>query len=107
MKRPLRGWRLILFARCEHASHADSDAWDGPVEADRRWAARLHRIACGPCRCDHRQMKLLRRLLASAPDFFKRRHTESTNVCLSVESACRMRDALRDAYDEERDEDHF
>lgn len=97
MKRPLRGWRLLLFARCEHASLADSDEWDGAVEADRRWAARLHRIACRPCRREHGRMRWLRRLLAAAPEAWRRRQADAAEATLSRAVADRIRHALREA----------
>ena len=96
MKRPMRGWRLLLFARCEHASLADSDEWDGPIARDRWWAARLHRLVCGPCRHDHRWMRWLRRLLDEAPEHVcgESCHTQSA---LTEEAADRLKQRLREA----------
>lgn len=97
MKGPLRGWRLILFARCEHASLADSDAWDGAVAADRRWAARLHRIACRPCQREHRRMEWLRRMLRTAPAAWRRRQALASQAVLSHAAAERIRRVLIEA----------
>ncbi|QDT67988.1 hypothetical protein MalM25_08970 [Planctomycetes bacterium MalM25] len=94
MKRPLRGWRLLLFARCEHASLAESDEWDGPVSRDRWWAARLHRLVCGPCRHEHRGMRWLRRLLDEAPEHVCGEH--GSEPALSDEAAERLRRRLRE-----------
>ncbi len=103
MKRPLRGWRLILFARCEHASLAESDEWDGPVARDRWWAARLHRLACRPCRREHRWMRWLRRLLEEAPEHVCGEHATEGACSLSDEAAERLRRRLCEAVHEEGD----
>lgn len=96
MKRPMRGWRLLLFARCEHASLADSDEWDGPIARDRWWASRLHRLVCGPCRHEHRWMRWLRRLLDEAPEHVCDGSC-SADPALSEEAADRLKTRLREA----------
>lgn len=100
MKRPLRGWRLLLFARCEHASHADSDEWDGPIARDRWLAARLHRLVCGPCRHEHRRWEWLRRRLRSIPPEVRRDQADAAQAGLSAEAAERIRESLRAAQQE-------
>lgn len=103
MRRPLRGWRLLLFARCEHASRADSDEWDGPIERDRWWAARLHRLACRPCRSEHRAFRWLRRMLASAPPEHVRSEQAVQERGLSPEAVERIGAALAEARVQEGD----
>ena len=102
MSRRLRGWRLILMARCEDASRASSDAWDGPVDRDRRWAAALHRFGCAPCRLEHRRLSWLRGLLASAPEAIRRQQVDAGTAALTPEAARRIRSLLA----AERDGDH-
>lgn len=88
---------MLLFARCEHASLADSDEWDGLVERDRWWAARLHRLACRPCRSEHHWMRWLRRLLEEAPQHVCGEHDLNAESALSDEAADRLRRRLREA----------
>ncbi|QDV77491.1 hypothetical protein [Botrimarina mediterranea] len=103
MRSPLRGWRLLLFARCDDASQTESDEWDGPVGRDRWWAARLHRLSCGPCRREAKQMRWLRRLLTSAPDKVRVAEvSETTAPPLSPEAAERIRQSLAAARDSEQ-----
>ncbi len=103
MRLPLRNWRLLLFARCEHASQTESDEWDGPVERDRWWAARLHRLACGSCRREAKQMRWLRRMLSSAPDEVRAAMmAEPTTPPLSPQAAERIRQSLLDLRDSEQ-----
>lgn len=94
MKRGLRGWRLLLFARCKHTSLVDSDELDGPVSWDRWWAARLHRLACRPCRKDHRRHRWLIRMLAAVPDVLRRREAEAASLTLSEDAKRRIRESL-------------
>ncbi len=99
MGRGLRGWRLLLFAHCEDASRTESDEWDGPVESDRWWAARLHRLACGSCRHEARRLRWLRRMLSSAPDDVRAAALAQSETRLSAEAADRIRTALAEARD--------
>lgn len=97
MKRPLRGWRLVLFARCEHAALTESDEWDGPVSLDRWCAARLHRLVCGPCRREHRWMRWLHRLLKDAPEHVCCGNHHAAESSLTDEAADRLKARLREA----------
>ncbi|WP_146445964.1 hypothetical protein [Botrimarina colliarenosi] len=97
-RRRWSGWRLVLFARCEEASRIDSDEWDGPVSRARWWAARLHRVGCGPCQHEARQMRWLRRMLASAPAEVRAKgRVLDPEPRLSDRAAERIRAALAEA----------
>jgi hypothetical protein len=103
MRLPLRNWLLLLFARCEHTSQTESDEWDGPVERDRWWAARLHRLACGSCRKEAKRMRWLRRMLGSAPKEVRAAAlAEQAVPSLSPQAAERIRQSLADARDSEQ-----
>lgn len=102
MKRALRGWRLLLFARCKHTSLAESDELDGPIEWDRWWAARLHRLACKPCRHAHRRHRWLKRMLTAIPDVIRKRESEAASLTLSEDAKRRIRESLAEAIREEQ-----
>lgn len=95
MKRPkrLRGWRLVLFAKCGDATRAMSDALDGPVALDRRWAAGLHTLVCGPCRCQRRWFRWLGGLAPGCEG--GECEGDEPSICLSESSKGRLREALR------------
>lgn len=59
--------RYLLTARCRDASRVASDECDGPVSSTDWWAARLHWLACRPCRQSRDQLRLIDRFLKSAP----------------------------------------
>ena len=101
MKSRLRGWRLLLFAGCEHATLAESDEWDGPIERDRWWASRLHRLACRPCRGRRRVMEWLRRRLEEAPTLVRERQLQAAQAGLSHATAERIRVKLAEARQKE------
>lgn len=86
-----RGWRLILFARCEDSVRAASDELDGPVEADRRWAGRLHAMGCPSCRRERSWLRWLGRQIERQAESAPK---EPCKGSLSPEAAERMRAAL-------------
>ena len=94
MKGALRGWRLILFARCKHTSLAESDELDGPITWDRWWAARLHRLVCKPCRHSHHRYRWLRRMLVAIPDHVREREAAAASLTLSDDAKRRLRESL-------------
>ncbi|MEO0529758.1 MAG: hypothetical protein AAF266_04180 [Planctomycetota bacterium] len=101
MKRPLRGLRLLLFARCKHTSHAESDELDGRIAWDRWWAARLHRLVCKPCRHSHRRHRWFVRMLDAVPEMVRRREASVSQLTLSDEAKQRIRASLAEARDED------
>lgn len=94
----LSGWRLILFARCRDATRITSDEFEGEVSRDRWWAARLHKLACGPCRRGLKQMRLLEEKLANAPTEVREQvRCACSTHGLSEQAAERIDQALVDA----------
>lgn len=91
--------RYLLTAGCRDASRVASEECDGPVSPVDRWAARLHRVACGPCRRSRDQIRLVDRLMRSAAA-----HECLADDCaqhrLSDDAAARMRGALAHARGE-------
>lgn len=90
-QRPRRGWRLILFARCDDAVRAASDALDGPVEADRRLAGHLHALGCPGCRRERRWLRWLGRWMARRE---QPAHEVPVEPTLAADAADRIRAAL-------------
>lgn len=96
--------RYLLTASCRDTTRVASDECDGPVSWSDWWAARLHRLACRPCRRTCRQMRLVDQMIKSAPAEQRERiascHEEPR---LTDAAAARISEALQAARDAERE----
>ena len=93
---------FILTAKCNDATHAFSDEFDGLVSGSEWWAGRLHLMACGNCRRFRKQLVLLERLFAAMPaEWRKRLLDDQPKRLLSPELAQRLRRAIEQAEQSE------
>lgn len=81
---------------------AVSDECDGRVEGVDRWASWLHRIACRPCRRAAGQIRLVDRLLKSAPpDAVEGLAIVDAEARLSPEAAARIAASLAELVEDD------